>query len=149
MKHSEGRTGRVFVLRLEDGDEVPSCIERFAAEHEIGLASVTLIGGIGSGEVVVGPRDGEARPLDPVLLPLEDPHEVLAAGLLAPGPDGKPMLHIHGALGRGGRTITGCLRPGVKTWLVGEAVVTEILDSHAKRVVDPETGFVLLDPGNG
>ena len=149
MKHSEGRTGRVFILRLENGDEVPSCIERFAAEHDIRLASVTLIGGIGSGQVVVGPRDGEARPLEPVLHPLEDPHEVLAAGLLAPGPDGKPMLHIHGALGRGGRTITGCLRPGVDTWLTGEAVVTEILESPAARAVDPGTGLALLDPGNG
>ncbi len=149
MKYSEGRTGRVFILRLQDGDEVPSCIERFASEHDVGVATVTLIGGIGSGEVVVGPRDGAARPLDPMKHSLEDPHEVLAAGLLAPGPDGEPMLHIHGALGRGGRTITGCLRPGVKTWLVGEAVVTEILGSPAARRTDPETGFALLDPGNG
>jgi len=146
MRHSEGRVGRVFVLRLEDGDEVPTCIERFAADEGIRLASVTLIGGIGSGQVVVGPRDSESRPIEPVMLPLEGPHEVLGTGLLAPGPDGKPMLHIHGALGRGGRTLTGCLRPGVGTWLTGEAVVTEILDSPAARVADPDTGLALLEP---
>ncbi|MHC4250891.1 MAG: PPC domain-containing DNA-binding protein, partial [Planctomycetota bacterium] len=94
MKASEGRTGRVFILRLEDGDEVPSCIESFAADEGIRLASVTLIGGIGSGEVVVGPRDSDSRPIEPVKHPLENPHEVLGVGLLAPGPDGKPMLHI-------------------------------------------------------
>jgi len=147
MKHSEGRTGRVFILRLEDGDEVPSCIERFAAEQGLTLATVTLIGGIGSGKVVVGPRDAESRPIEPVLHPLEAPHEVMASGLLAPGPDGEPMLHIHGALGRGGNTVTGCLRPGVGTWLTGEAVVTEILDSPAARATDAGTGLALLEPG--
>ena len=147
MKHSEGRVGRVFILRLEDGDEVPSCIERFAAEHDIRLATVTLIGGIGSGKVVVGPRDAESRPIEPVLHPVEAPHEVLGVGLIAPGPDGEPMLHIHGALGRGENTVTGCLRPGVETWLVGEAVVTEILGSPAARATDDGTGLALLEPG--
>lgn len=33
MIASEGRLGRVFVLRLEDGDRVPDCIEAFAAER--------------------------------------------------------------------------------------------------------------------
>ncbi|MHC5057957.1 MAG: PPC domain-containing DNA-binding protein [Planctomycetota bacterium] len=146
MKHSEGHVGRVFILRLEDGDEVPSCIERFAADEGIRLASVTLIGGIGSGEVVVGPRDSDSRPIEPVKHSLENPHEVLGTGLLAPGPDGEPMLHIHGALGRGARTVAGCLRPGVGTWLTGEAVVTEILDSPAARVADPDTGLALLEP---
>lgn len=147
MKHSEGRVGRVFILRLEDGDEVPSCIERFAAEHDIRLATVTLIGGIGSGEVVVGPRDAESRPIEAVMHPVEAPHEVLATGLLTPGPGGEPMLHIHGALGRGENTVTGCLRPGVETWLVGEAVVTEILGSPAARPTDAGTGLALLEPG--
>ena len=35
MKASEGKIGRVFVVRLEDGDVVPDCIERFAAEKSI------------------------------------------------------------------------------------------------------------------
>jgi len=146
MKHSEGHVGRVFILRLENGDEVPSCIERFAVEQGLALATVTLIGGIGSGEVVVGPADAESRPIEPVKHPIEAPHEVLGVGLLAPGPDGEPMLHIHGALGRGGKTVTGCLRPGVGTWLVGEAVVTEILGSPAARPTDAGTGLALLEP---
>ena len=147
MRHSEGRTGRVFVLRLEDGDEVPTCIERFAAEEGVRLATVALIGGIGSGRVVVGPRDSHSRPIVPAEHPLDAPHEVLATGLIAPGPDGRPSLHIHGALGRGGRTVTGCLRPGVGTWLTGEAVVTEILGSPAARTADADTGLALLEPG--
>ncbi len=32
MKFSEGRIGRVFILRLEDKDKIPECIEQFADE---------------------------------------------------------------------------------------------------------------------
>ena len=113
MKACEGRIGRVFVLRLEDGDVVPGCIEAFAAEKEIRAGQVTLVGGVGGGEVVVGPRDSVAMPPQPVLVPVDGAHEVVGVGVLAPGEDGKPILHMHGALGRSGKTMTGCLRPGV------------------------------------
>ena len=43
-------------------------------------------------------------------------------------------------------TITGCLRPGVTTWLVGEAIIYEITDAKVARIKDAETGFGLLQP---
>jgi predicted DNA-binding protein with PD1-like motif len=30
LKCSEGRVGKVFILRLEDGDIIPECIVKFA-----------------------------------------------------------------------------------------------------------------------
>jgi len=146
VKASEGQIGRVFVLRLEEGDMVPDCIEQFAGENDVAVAQVVLIGGIGGGQVVVGPRQADARPIEPMLLPIDGAHEVAGVGLLVPGDDGKPMLHIHAALGRSGGTITGCLRPGVSTWLVGEAIVYEILGTNARRVLDPTSNFPLLQP---
>lgn len=146
MKASEGQIGRVFVIRLEDGDVVPDCIERFAEEKEVSVGHVVLIGGIGAGEVVVGPRRSEERPPEPMLLPIDGAHEVAGVGVLAPGEDGKPVLHIHAALGRSGKTTTGCLRPGVTTWLVGEAILYEIVGTNARRIRDEETGFNLLEP---
>jgi predicted DNA-binding protein with PD1-like motif len=145
MKVSEGRIGRIFVIRLEDGDVVPECIERFAQEKEITVGQVVLVGGIGSGEVVVGPRRSDEMPPEPVLLPVDGAHEVAGVGVLAPDEDGKPVLHIHGALGRSGKTLTGCLRPGVTTWLVAEAVIYEILDIKATRVYDASSEFKLLE----
>ena len=144
MKATEGQIGRVFVIRLEDGDVVPDCIERFADENGIAAGQVTLIGGIGGGEVVVGPRRSDEMPPEPMLLPLDGAHEVAGVGVLAPGEDGKMALHIHAALGRSGKTTTGCLRPGVTTWLVGEAVIFEMVGVNAKRVMSDETGFALL-----
>jgi hypothetical protein len=43
--------------------------------------------------------------------------------------------------------MTGCLRPGVKTWVVGEVILYELLGIRATRLKDAETGFALLMPG--
>ncbi len=145
MKASEGHIGRVFVLRLENGDRLPDCIEQFAAEKGIKGGQVVLVGGIGSGQVVVGPRDSGKMPPDPMLLPVDGAHEVVGVGIIAPDKDGKPGLHIHAALGRSGQTLTGCLRPGVTTWLVGEAIIYEIVGAKVTRVKDKESGFNLLE----
>ena len=146
MKACEGHIGRVFIMRLEDGDTVPDCIEKFAEEKGVQVGHAILIGGIEGGEVVVGPRRSDEMPPEPMLLPVDGAHEVAGVGVLAPGDDGRPVLHIHAALGRSGQTMTGCLRPGVATWVVGEAILYEILGTKAKRVKDKETGFALLEP---
>lgn len=145
MKATEGHIGRVFVLRLEDGDVVPDCIERFAAEKNISIGQVVLVGGIGSGKIVVGPQDSVTMPPEPVLLPVEDAHEVVGVGIIAPDKNGRPILHIHASLGRSKETLTGCLRPGVTTWLVGEAIIYEILGAKAARLPDPKSGFDLME----
>jgi len=147
MKASEGKVGRVFVIRLEDGDIVPECIEHFAEENGVTLGQVILIGGVSEGEVVVGPKRTEDKQPEPMLLPVDGAHEVAGVGVLAPGEDGRPVLHIHAALGRSGQTLTGCLRPGVATWLVGEAILYEIATAKAVRIRDKESGFALLEPG--
>jgi len=146
MKACEGRLGRVFVIRLENGDVLPGCIERFAQEHGIKVGHVILVGGIGGGEIVVGPRRSNEMPPQPMLLPIDGAHEVAGVGVIAPDEHGKPGLHIHAALGRSGKTMTGCLRPGVTTWLVGEVIIYEILDAEVSRIKDASSGFALLEP---
>jgi predicted DNA-binding protein with PD1-like motif len=144
MKISEGKLGRVFIIRLEDGDAVPASIERFAEEKKISVAQVTLIGGIGEGQVVVGPRRSNEMPPEAMLVPVDGVHEVVGVGIIAPDKKGKPSLHIHASLGRAGKTTTGCLRPGVSTWLVGEVIIFEILGTDAIRVPDKKATFELL-----
>jgi len=57
MKATEARVGRVFVLRLDDGDVIPDCIEQFAVAQKVRVGQVLLLGGVGGGSVVSGPRD--------------------------------------------------------------------------------------------
>ncbi len=146
MEAVEGSVGRLFVLRLEDGDMVPDCIESFARERGVRVAQVLLIGGMGQGEVVTGPRDSSTMPPDPILIPVDGAHEAIGVGLLVPDEDGVPRLHIHGALGRGGKTTTGCLRNGVSTWFMSEAVILEIR-GDISRGKDKVSGLSLLRLG--
>jgi predicted DNA-binding protein with PD1-like motif len=144
MQSAEGKMGRVFIIRLEDGDLLPACLEQFAEKKKIKNGFVLLVGGIGSGQVVVGPRISDQMPPDAMLLPIDGAHEVAGVGVLAPGPDGTVKMHMHAALGRSGKTTTGCIRPGVKTWLVAEAIIYEITGVDAQRVMDKKSGFALL-----
>jgi predicted DNA-binding protein with PD1-like motif len=145
MKATEGKIGRVFILRLEDGDMLPMCIEQFASDNHITVGQVFMVGGIGGGQVVVGPRRSDEMPPEAMLLPLDGAHEVVSVGSIAPDESGKPVVHMHAALGRAGKTTTGCLRPGVSTWLVGEVFIYEILGTTAVRAADKKSGFELLD----
>ena len=143
MKVSEGTVGRVFVVRLEDGDELPGVIESLATKKGIWAASVILVGGVGSGKVVVGPETPEVPP-KPMVRELEGVHEIAAVGTLFCNEEGVPKLHLHGVMGRDGRTIMGCTREGVRVWLVAEVIITEIAGTQASRFA--ESGLELLKP---
>jgi predicted DNA-binding protein with PD1-like motif len=147
MKVSEGRLGRVIVLRLEDGEVLHECVERAAMERNVERATVIALGGADKGSLlVVGPRDGRAEKIVPMQSELAGESEIAAVGTIFPDEDGRPSLHMHGSCGRRGRSVTGCVRAGVKTWLIQEVVIIEMLDLRSKRVTDPRTGFKLLEP---
>lgn len=148
MKVAEGTIGRVFVLRLEHGERLPDCVERFAAERGISRGFCALIGGIENGRIVTGPEAGEggntAMPPVPMLSALIGAHEVAAVGTLFPDEAGRPKLHMHGAFGRGDQARVGCIRPGIDVWTIGEFVIIELLGLDMARRRDPATGFELL-----
>ncbi|SOB57859.1 DNA-binding protein [Pseudodesulfovibrio profundus] len=144
MQYSEGKIGRIFTLRLEDDDRIPDCIEAFAAEKEIKAAMCTMIGGVDKGNIVVGPEDGASSTIAPILHMIDNAHEVAAIGTIIADDEGSPLLHMHAALGRDGKTRTGCIRPGLDVWLVGEVIIMEILNLDMIRKTDPLTGLKLL-----
>jgi len=141
---SEGRVGRVFVLRLGDGDRIPDAIEDFAKTRGVASALVAALGGLQNGHLVVGPKDGEALPPDPMQTAIAAVHEAAAVGTLFPAADGTPRLHMHATLGRNETARTGCVRPGLDVWKIFEVVVIEITGTDLGRAKDPETGFELL-----
>jgi len=146
MRYTEGKVGRIFVVRLEDGDKLPEAIESFARKNNVFRAMCILVGGIREGgNIVVGPKDGESMPVVPMIFGLKGIHEICAVGTIFPGTDGKPRLHMHAALGREGKTRSGCIRPGIEVWKLGEAIVLEIKENTAHRK-DNATGFSMLEP---
>ncbi len=147
MKYSEAKQGRTFVIRLEDGDIIHEKIEQFARKKIISCAYLTAVGGIDKGSrLVCGPEDGRAENINPEIIDISNVHEVTGTGTLFPDKNGNPSLHMHLACGRYEKTLTGCVRPGVKVWHILEIVLVELLDCSAKRLKDKTTGFNLLEP---
>ncbi len=147
MKYSQAKPGRIFVIRLEDGDIIHEVIESFAREQSIGAAALIILGGADrESRLVVGPEESRATPVVPMSLVLDNVHEVSGVGTLFPDEEGNPILHMHMACGRNDHTITGCVRTGVKVWQVMEAVLFELVDSSGVRRPDEATGFKLLQP---
>jgi len=150
MRYSEAELGRVFIIRLEQGEVVHEVLERFAAEKNVRSAAVLMVGGAQRGSrLVVGPEDGDALPVVPLRHVLSKVHEMAAVGTLFPDESGRPSLHVHAALGREGRATVGCIRAGVVVWLILEVIMIEIAGDRAKRLRDPVTGFDLLEPDPG
>ena len=145
MKYTEARQGRVFILRLEDGDIVHEVIEGFAREESITAGMLIVVGGADEGSrLVTGPVDGRRMPVEALAQVLDNVHEVAGVGTLFPDEDENPILHMHTACGRKAATVTGCIRTGVKVWQVMEVVMIELVDATAVRALDARTGFKLL-----
>jgi predicted DNA-binding protein with PD1-like motif len=146
MRYCEGHVGRVFVLRLEEGERIPDVIEKFAEAKGVQRATVLLLGGIDDGsKVVVGPEEGRGDEIVPLVHTLKGIQEILGVGTIFPDEQGRPILHLHGASGREGGASVGCTRAGVDVWLVGEVVILEIQGIDAVRKKDPRSGLSLLE----
>ncbi|MGZ3578067.1 MAG: PPC domain-containing DNA-binding protein [Syntrophales bacterium] len=147
MKYSQVKQGRIFVIRLEDGDVVHEGIEKFATHHAITAAALIILGSADEGStLVVGPREGRTLPIEPMTHILQNVHEVAGEGTIFPDDEGKPVLHMHMACGRWTETNTGCVRQGVRVWHVMEIILFELLDSTGLRLLEPASGFKLLNP---
>jgi predicted DNA-binding protein with PD1-like motif len=146
MQFTEAKLGRVFVLRLHDGDRLPDVLESFAAENHIKSALCLFLGGAKeNSRVVVGPKDSTSIPPEPMTTLLTGVHEACGLGTIFADDAGKPKLHMHASFGRKEETVTGCVRLGVDVWRIGEVVMLELSGTTARRAVDKETGFEFLE----
>jgi predicted DNA-binding protein with PD1-like motif len=147
MKYSEAKYGRIFVIRLEDGDILHECIEEFARENNVRAGLLIAVGGADRGsKLVVGPEEGRAESVNPMEYILSEVHEITGTGTIFMNEKGEPKLHMHVASGRKDTTKTGCVRKGLKVWHVMEIILVELKDSKAIRRFDKETSFELLEP---
>jgi predicted DNA-binding protein with PD1-like motif len=146
MKSTQAQIGRIFIIRLHDGDHLPDALETFAEQNQIASAFCFLIGGAReNSRVVVGPQDGNAFPTQAMTTLLSGVHEACGIGTIFQNEAGKPKLHMHAAFGREQKAITGCVRLGVDVWQIAEVIMMELADCSAKRALDKKTGFEILE----
>jgi uncharacterized protein len=96
---------------------------------------------------VVGPEKDEMPPV-PVWRQLQESHEAVGFGTIYWQGE-TPKVHFHGTYGKCDQVKMGCLREDTQTFLVLEAVITEILGVHACRELDPVSGMVLMQLREG
>ena len=142
MDYAQGRMGRVFVARLQDGEPVYEAIEALARREEVGSAVVLILGGAGRAKVVTGPKATDG-PIEPIVRSFDDAREMIAVGTIHPSDEG-PQLHLHAGFGREDTALVGCPRLGLDAYLVQEATIIEIEGFEAERALDPESGLKLL-----
>ena len=147
MIYSQAKQGRVFIIRLEDGDVIHEEIERFARTECIAAATLIALGAADKGSrIVVGPESGRAEQIIPMEHVLDNVHEIAGVGTIFLNESGEPVLHMHMAFGRQTSTVAGCVRKGVKVWHIMEIILLELVDTKAVRVLDQSTGFEFLQP---
>ncbi len=147
MKYQKGSFGRVFLLKFEDKDNLLEEIKKMAIREEVRVGTIMLVGGIRSAGMVTGPREAVIPP-DPMWADFSDAREILGFGTLF-WKDDEPTIHLHGSVGRGDETLTGCIRKDSFVYLIVEAIIAELVGINARKVMNEKAGLALLEISEG
>ena len=142
MQYTKGSIGRVFLIKFDDKDVFLDEIDKLARKERIRAATFIFLGALREGELVTGPKKPVIPP-EPKWTPFKGAWEVLGMGTVFANKKG-PQIHIHTAMGKSDKTLTGCIRKGTKVFLVIEAVLFELKGVKAAKDIDPATGLNLL-----
>jgi uncharacterized protein len=146
LNYTEAFLARIFILRLHHDETLHEVLEEFADQKKVKSALCFFLGGTkDKSKVVVGPKDGDVMPPEPMVTLLKGVHEACGIGTIFTNEEGKPKLHMHASFGRNDNAITGCVRMGVDVWQIGEVVILELAGNSAKRAKNTETGFEFLE----
>jgi len=137
MQYTEGQLGRVFVVRIDDGEDMLVSLRQFINDKSVYAGSILFLGALMKGRMVTGPEEPVIPPV-PHFVMFEGGWEVFGIGTIYPGEDG-PHIHYHASVGRSGHALTGCLREKAITYLIVEAVVLEFTGLSARREFDKKT----------
>jgi predicted DNA-binding protein with PD1-like motif len=137
MQYTEGQLGRVFVVRIDDGEDMLISLHQFINDKSIQAGSILFLGALMNGRMVTGPEEPVIPPI-PHFVMFEGGWEVFGIGTIYPG-EGGPHIHYHASVGRSGHALTGCLREKAITYLIIEAVILEFTGLSARREFDKKT----------
>jgi predicted DNA-binding protein with PD1-like motif len=147
MQYTEGQLGRVFMVRIDDGEDMLASLHRFIRDKAIHAGSILFLGALMNGRMVTGPEEPVIPPVPHFVL-FEGGWEVFGVGTIYTGESG-PHIHYHASVGRSGHALTGCLREEAVTYLIVEAIIMEFTGLSARREFDQKTQLHLPVLGKG
>ena len=146
MDYRQGTIGRVFSIRLDDGDDFLAELQNIVKKEQVRQAWFQVIGGLRQAEFVTGPKES-VMPPEPVWDSVDGARETLGTGSIF-WEDDEPRIHLHAALGHHGQTTTACVRKGTKVYLILEVLLFELSGFDADRPWWEEGGFNRLTFGD-
>lgn len=142
MQYSEGSLGRVFVLRIDDGEDLLESIQKFVKEKCVKSGMMLFLGAMKDGRAVTGPEKPVIPPT-PHFETFDSAWEVFGMATVYPSATGL-KIHMHSSVGRGRAALVGCIRDKASVYLIVEAVLIEFSGLNARRELDEKTGLYLL-----
>ena len=123
------KIGRVFFIRIDEGDDITECVNKFIAEHQVVNAIVSsAIGTLSSAVVHHITTTGYPSANEFVRL-TDRPIEVNSIdGLIVDG-----IAHLHAVISEADRVLAGHLEPGCKSLYLFEMAVLEVEDIDVTR----------------
>ena len=112
MEYRSGSIGRVLMIRFDHGDDLLEGLKEVVKKEGVKSSWFQILGGLRQAEVVTGPEE-PVMPPTPVWSQVDEARETLGTGSIHM--DGEePVIHLHGALGHHGETLTCCIRKNSK-----------------------------------
>jgi len=145
MQYTEGQIGRVFVVRIDDGEDMLLSLRQFVLDKNIQTGSIHFLGALMNGRMVTGPEEPVIPPV-PHFVMFEGGWEIFGIGTIYQG-EGGPHIHYHASVGRSGHALTGCLREKAITYLIVEAVIMEFTGLTARKEFDKKMQLHLPELG--
>ena len=139
LLHDDG--AQTWIVVLDTGDEVATCLLDFAREQRLGAARLNAIGAFR--RALLGYFDWQRKDYQHV--PVDQQVEVVSLIGDITIDNGAPKLHMHVVLGQpdgralGGHLLEGHVRPTL------EVMITET-PAHLERRHDPISGLALIRP---
>jgi len=135
----EASPGRVWVGRLETGDDLVEEIERVCAEHDVRAAWVSAIGAVTHAKFAYYEQQ-EHRYLE---LASSEHHEITGFIGNISIRDDRPFLHAHATFGaRSGAAVGGHLLRGCEVF-AAEITIREMIGVELTRTPDEVSGLAL------
>lgn len=138
MDYRKGSIGRLFVVRVDHGEDVLSELSGLALKEGIKSAFLIMLGAMGRAELVTGPKE-KVVPPEIVWSAFDDVREILGAGNIF-WEKGAPKVHLHAAAGNRNGMDMGCIRKTADAFMVVEILMME-MDITAERVFSEKIGF--------
>ncbi len=138
MDYRKGSIGRLFIARIDHGEDILSELSGLAVREDIRSAFFIMLGALGDAHLVIGPKE-KSIPPETVWASFNDAREIIGTGNIF-RENGAPKIHLHGAAGNSKGMVMGCIRKEAEAFMVVEIFIIET-DIQAERVFNGKIGF--------